>query len=98
MNRFKVMNNEQLTKEVTEVRKDIFGWFDSPYDTEPAHNPSTDTICPVCGNKLSAVRKTISLYKQGTERSYFYRVDTSCYNSMSEEEKNELDYSLIDNI
>jgi len=46
-----------------EIRKDIFGWFDSPFDIEPAHNPSTDVICPSCGNKLSDVRKTISLYK-----------------------------------
>lgn len=81
-----------------EIRKDIFGWFDSPFDIEPAHNPSTDVICPSCGNKLSDVRKTISLYKQGTDKSYFYRIDSSCYDRMSNEEKDELDWSLIDNI
>jgi len=81
-----------------QIRKDIFGWFDNPYSIEPSHNPSTETICPICGKTLSDKRKTISLFKQGTDKSYFYRVDSECYSNMNQKEKDELDWSLIDNI
>lgn len=80
------------------IRLDIFGWFDNNDYEKPAHDPGLDTICMICGKKLSPMMKTVSLMKEGDTRSYFYRVHKDCYLSLTEEEILEYEGSLIDNI
>jgi len=80
------------------IRKDIFGYFED-YSEKPTHDPGVDTICPFCANKLADERKTLSLAlfdPEHRDRSYFYRTCRACYNKASDEEKDQMDYSLID--
>lgn len=80
------------------IRPDIFGYFNSPEDETPAHDPGTDTICPICVEKLSEPLKTISLMKRHDARSYFYRTHKGCYEGLTSEDICNLESSLIDNI
>jgi hypothetical protein len=79
-------------------RKDIFGFFDSPEQTTPAHDPGLETICPICAKKLSPPYKTISLKKRGDKKSYFYRTHKGCYEGETPENILELESSLINSI
>lgn len=82
--------------ELKEIRSDIFGYFTETGET-PEHDPGVDTICPICAEKLAEERTTISLaLLLNRNRSYFYRTCRSCYKVLSEEDKDQLDYSLID--
>lgn len=80
-----------------EIRKDIFGWFDNLSDN-PAHDPGLEGICLVCAKKLSKPVKTISLIKEGDNRSFFYRTHKDCYESLEKEDITNLESSLIDNL
>jgi|ERR1035441_6941801 hypothetical protein len=81
------------------VRPDVFGWFDSPDQTTPAHDPGLKTICPVCVKRLSVPMKTISLMPAtGSDRSYFFRVHKHCWEGISEHERGEIEGALIDEI
>lgn len=81
------------------IRKDVFGWFDSPLDETPAHDPTVeDGICPICAKGLERPVKTISLIKDGDSKSYFYRAHKGCYEGLSEEDVMNLDSSLIDSL
>ena len=82
------------------VRQDIFGWFDSPDQTTPAHDPGLKTICPVCANELSRPMKTISMMTvdTGSDRSYFFRVHKHCWEGITERERDAIEGSLVDAI
>jgi hypothetical protein len=97
------MSNENITPESGRlhrlVRRDVFGWFDSPDQTTPAHDPGIGTaVCALCGNHLSVAQalKTISLMPVGGERSYFYRVHKLCYDEATEDERASVEHALID--
>lgn len=78
------------------MRKDIFGWFDSGNAEVPAHDPGLGTICLICGEGLRNPIKTISLMKDGDDKSYFYRTHKYCYENLSSDEVCKLESSLID--
>ena len=80
------------------VRQDIFGWFDSPDQTVPAHDPGLKTICPVCAKELSRPMKTISMMTvdTGSDRSYFFRVHKLCWEGITERERDAIEGSLVD--
>jgi hypothetical protein len=87
------------TKEDTQlIRPDIFGYFNSPEDEIPAHDPGTNTVCPICTNKLSPPLKTISIMKRHDIKSYFYRTHKACYESISQDEITNIESSLIDSL
>ena len=80
------------------VWQDIFGWFDSPDQTVPAHDPGLITICPVCAEELGRPIKTISLVTvdTGSDRSYVFRAHKQCWDGISEHERGEIEGSLVD--
>lgn len=78
------------------LRYDIFGFFDSAEDEIPTHDPGLETNCPICGNKLEHPIKTISLMREGDNKSYFYRTHKSCYENMAASEISLIEGSLID--
>ena len=77
----------------------VYGYYDSPTQTEPAFDPGLDVNCPSCGRPLDLPVKTISLMlydrKEG-DRSYFYRTHKACYDELDEQQKGALDGLLID--
>ena len=75
-----------------------FGYFDSHSDT-PTYDPMQDAPCLICLKSwtLNDV-KTLSLMRVGDERSYFYRVHKTCYENLSEHDRDTYDWSLIDNL
>lgn len=79
------------------MRIDIFGWF-SDTGIIPEHDPGLGVNCIFCGKKLSSPIKTISLMKDGDNKSYFYRSHKDCYEQLSNNEITEIESSLIDNI
>ena len=82
------------------VREDIFGWFDSPMDEKPTHDPTVEKgLCLVCTKPMSFPLTTISLALQdGADRSYFFRAHKGCWDALSEKEQSEYECSLIDNL
>lgn len=80
------------------IRKDIFGYYDSPLDGIATHDPGLETNCPICGNQLEMPVTTVSLMKEGDNKSYFYRTHKNCYHSLPEAEINKIESSLIDNL
>lgn len=83
---------------ITEIRKDIFGYFESALDEKPTHDPGLETICPICAKNLERPVKTISLMKDGDNKSYFYRTHKDCYEQANNETITEIESSLIGNI
>lgn len=79
------------------IRTDIFGWFDD-HGPLPAHDPGLNVNCLICAKPLTAPVKTISLMKQGDNRSFFYRCHKACYENLPASEISDLESSLIDNI
>lgn len=78
------------------MRNDVFGYYDSPEATQPAHDPGLAAICLICGKKLELPVKTISLMKEGDIRSYFYRTHKACYENANPADICLLESSLID--
>ena len=81
----------------------IYGYFDSPEQVEPVHDPPLTVSCPVCGKELSRPVKTISLMVPlpnggWPERSYFYRTHKHCYDNLDETGKSRIDGLLVDAI
>jgi hypothetical protein len=75
---------------------DIFGWFESPYQEKPAHDPGLDVPCPFCLKKLERPVMSISLLREGDGRSYFYRAHKACYSTATIHECKQIEESLID--
>lgn len=81
------------------MRTDVFGWFDKTDAFTPAHDPTVeDGKCPICGSGLIRPVMTISLMKDGDDRSYFFRCHKGCYENISDEELNLIESSLIDEL
>lgn len=80
------------------ARKDIFGYFLSPYEDTPNHDPGLDTICPICAKQLNKPLKTISLMKMGDNKSYFYRTHKDCYDNADPDNILDIESSLINSL
>lgn len=72
------------------------GYFDSPYQKQPSHDPGTDVACPVCNKTLSGRLKTISLMRADDERSYLFRVHAECWEAAGSEQREIIEGSIID--
>lgn len=73
----------------------LYGWFDSPSDTEPSYNPPK--VCLYCVREIGGNEniKTVSL--MANSKSFFYRVHKGCY-ALTDEKGVELyESSIIDN-
>ena len=68
-----------------------YGWFKSPDDTEPAHDPWLTAFCPYCGGTIGKddVRTHNFSVEDKTKLpfSYFYYTHRSCDTAAGEEEK-----------
>jgi len=76
----------------------IYGYFDSPEQTEPTFDPGLNVYCPVCYRKLTEMRPlmTISLLLEHDNRSYFYRVHKGCHDNLDQVQQSNLDGLIID--
>jgi len=87
-------------------RIDVFGWFDSPEQKTPAHDPGEEGLCPICAKPIGPfvpenAIKTISLMVHDPEhrdRSYFYRAHGLCWEAAMPLEISDIESSLIDSI
>lgn len=77
---------------------EIFGYFNSPEQTEPAFDPGLAAPCPFCLNVLVAPFKTISLMGIIDNYSYFYRAHRACYEYASAAAVQEIEGSLINSL
>ena len=85
------------------VRKDVFGWFDDPAQTTPAHDPHPHGKCPVCGlptgshseenNKLVTISLAV-LDKRFRDKSYFFRCHKICWDTCPDQSA--IESALID--
>ena len=78
----------------------LLGYFDDPSQEEPKYDPGINVPCLICFKPLDYPNKkikTISVlaYFDHADRSYFYRCHKECYELLSEEEKGEIDTSIM---
>ena len=85
------------------AKQSIFGYFEVAGQVVPSYDPGLTCPCPIClrqlrewPTKFGEQFKTISLMKEGDDRSYFFRAHKRCWDNASEEEKNNIEHSLID--
>lgn len=76
----------------------IYGFFAAADQTVPSFDPGLAVSCPVCLQTLRRPVKTISLMKEGDERSFFFRAHSECWQSASEDEREQIETALIDRI
>lgn len=84
------------------MRLDIVGYFDSPDQIEPAHDPGLTAPCVVCAQPLGnetegphRVRNTSLMWKGGN-RCYFYRYHHDCYFGLDEKEREAIEHSILE--
>jgi hypothetical protein len=88
------------------IREDVFGWFDSPEQTTPAHDPGSCAPCVICtwpvdkhSTNNPIVTISLALYdKKNRERSYFFRAHKNCWERQTQHEQGLIESSLIDRI
>ena len=86
------------------IREDVFGWFVSPEQETPAHDPGPDGICPQCTHPVGRHSidnpiKTISLAVEDKEyrtRSYFFRAHKNCWDRATPHDQSMIESSVID--
>lgn len=83
-----------------QINAQYIGWFTDTGET-PEHDPKEKGLCPVCAklvgrHSLENPLKTISLMKAGDSRSFFFRAHKHCWESISEDEQNAIESSIID--
>lgn len=86
-------------------RPDIYGYFDSPSQTTPAHDPGETGLCPVCVSPVgkhgpSNRLQTISMCLEAPElrdRSWFFRTHKNCWENATERERGLIESACIDN-
>jgi len=89
-----------------QIREDIFGWFDSPSQETPVHDPGLNAPCAVCGKTVGKHTEknpimTISLCVENVlyrDKSYFFRVHKPCWKALDEDEQCLIESSLIDKL
>jgi len=86
------------------MRIDVIGYYDDPTQDTPAHDPGPEGLCPVCCHQVGKHStdnplKTISLAAYDLKhrtRSYFLRAHKNCWEHVSEDERNKIESSVID--
>ena len=73
----------------------IFGYYDSPEQTEPAYDPGFEIMCPICLQQLDSPVVTVSLLAAGDTKNYFYRMHKRCFGSASEEEIQQIEDTIV---
>jgi len=87
-------------------RPDIYGYFDSPSQTTPAHDPGPAGLCPVCAHAVGPHSvdnplAVISLCLEAPElrnRSYFFRAHRNCWERATDRDKRLIESACIDNL
>lgn len=74
----------------------IVGYFSSPEQAQPAHDPGLAVPCPVCRLPLHRPLKTISLMLGGDTRSYFFRTHQACWDNAPAERREAIEGGLVD--
>lgn len=74
----------------------IFGYFDDSDQATPVFDPGLDALCPHCLHILQLPVMTISLMREGSRRSYFYRVHRHCQLHASGADIHRIESALID--
>lgn len=77
----------------------IFGYFDSPLQSEPFFDPGLGVNCPHCRQPLDAGpedRLAICFMLPGDARSYFYRVHKVCHDTASPEAEMRIESWIVD--
>ena len=73
------------------------GWYDSPEQTTPTHDPPHDGPCIVCVKPLKPDDvRTISVLYQGGNKSLFYRMHKSCALTLTPKEEAMYDGAVLD--
>ncbi len=81
------------------LRKDIFGYFDRPFDKKPAYDHGVENgLCLICCKPLTRPLKTISLMLWLDDKSYFYRTHNDCHDNLSGQEISDIEWSFIDSV
>ena len=79
----------------------LYGWYDradQPVD-QPTYNPAFPGMCLFCGNQTSDEDvRTIALLRDGSARSFFYRVHRTCHEAASEDQRNQITSVIFDSI
>lgn len=94
--------NIRGSNEMEATTNALFGYFDSPGQETPAHDPGINAPCLVCFRPLDypntpIVTISFSAYFDNAERSYFYRCHKACYNSLSDQEKGDIEAGVMGN-
>lgn len=82
------------------MHNEIYGWFDSATDAQPAYDPPHNAPCLYCGLPLTNidVRTHSVMYAHGAERSYFYRTHRTCDDMADEGQQQAIMGSVLDRI
>lgn len=75
----------------------LIGYFDSPEQKTPKHDPGLNVECLVCMKILSRPVVTISLMLNSPRnRSCFFRAHKTCWDGLSVEEQAQYEGGIID--
>ena len=74
----------------------IFGYFSDPSQVSPVYDPGLTAPCPHCLHRLWLPVMTISLMREGSPCSYFYRAHKECHLKASRDDIGRIESSLID--
>ena len=75
----------------------LLGYFDSPEQVIPAHDPGLEVDCLVCCKTLSKPMVTVSLMLNfPRNRSVFFRAHKMCWDGLSEKEQADYEGGIID--
>jgi hypothetical protein len=58
------------------------GYFDNPTQDLPAYHMGKDQLCPVCHERVGALKKYKALMPYGGERSFFFYYHDECAEDM----------------
>lgn len=64
----------------------LFGYFMTAHSEKPEYDPGLNVPCLFCQNPLSNPMKSISIMREGSFRSWFYRCHKDCYDNLDSEE------------
>ena len=79
------------------ARRGIFGFFNDAMQTSPTFDPGLSAPCPICLRPVGTEPvKTISLMGEKSNRSYFFRAHKRCWEYATEDQRNQIEGSLID--
>ena len=82
------------------MRADLFGYFNAPGQTVPAHDPGLEAPCLFCLEPLNDGREVYntSLMPVGNDRCYFYRGHKACFEKLGPGEQDLVEGTFIDSL